>query len=63
MTQETAAQNIKSQLKYNIENGKIELKWKPMHGQLYRVTERPSVDKEHSMAWLCSTDIKEEVES
>jgi hypothetical protein len=35
MKQETAAQTIKGQLKSNIENEKIELKSKPIHGKLY----------------------------
>jgi hypothetical protein len=36
VTQETAAQNIKKQLKSSIENEKMEeLKRKPIHGQLY----------------------------
>jgi hypothetical protein len=50
MTQETAAQNIKNQLKSSIENEKTEeLKRKPMHGQLYWDVETPSVDKEKSL--------------
>jgi hypothetical protein len=41
MTQETAAQNIKNQLKSTIENEKIEaLERKPMHGQFYCDLER-----------------------
>ena len=64
MTQETAAQNIKKQLKSSIENGKIEgLRSKPMHGQFYRHLERTSGDKEKYLAWLCSTGLKGEMES
>jgi len=59
MAQETAAQNIKNQLKSSTENEKTEeLKRKPMHGQFYRGLERPSVDKEKSMVWLCSSGPK-----
>ena len=50
MIQETAAQNIKNWLISGIVNEKIEeLKRKPMHGQLYRDLERPSVHKEKSL--------------
>jgi len=45
MTQETASQNIKSQLTSSNENEKMELKRKPVHGQLHWNRERPSVDK------------------
>jgi len=63
MTQ-TAAQYIKKQLKSSIENEKIEeLKRKPIHGQLYQDLERPSVDKEKSLAWLCDSGLKGEMES
>jgi hypothetical protein len=49
MIQETAAQNIKNQLKSRIENKKIEeLKGKPMHSHFYWDLERPPVDKEIS---------------
>jgi hypothetical protein len=42
----------------NIENGKIdELKRKPMHAQFYQDLERPSVDKEKSLAWLCRSGL------
>jgi hypothetical protein len=42
MTQETAAQNSKNQLKSSIENEKIEeLKMKQMNVQFYRDLERP----------------------
>jgi hypothetical protein len=55
MTQETAAQNIKNQLTSSTADEKTEeLKRKPMHGQFYQNLERPSVDKEKSLAWLCS---------
>jgi hypothetical protein len=55
MTQETATQNITTQLKSSKENDKIEKNQrKPMHGQLYRDLERPSVDTEKSLAWLCT---------
>jgi hypothetical protein len=51
MAQETASQNIKNQLKSSIENKKVdELKRKPVHGQFYWDHERPSVDKEKSLA-------------
>jgi hypothetical protein len=63
MTQ-TAAQNIKNQRKSSTENKKIEeLKWKSMHGQFYWDTERPSVGKEKSLAWLCSSGLEGEMES
>jgi anti-sigma28 factor (negative regulator of flagellin synthesis) len=59
MAQESAAQNIKKQVKSSIENEKIEeLKRKPMHGQFYQNLERPSVDKEKSLAWLCGSGLK-----
>jgi hypothetical protein len=46
MTQETASQNIKNQLKSSTENEMVEeIKRKPMHGQFYWDPERPSVDK------------------
>jgi len=61
MTQETAAQNIKNQLKSSMENKKIEvIKRKPMHGQFYWDLERPSVDK--SLVWLGSSGLKGEME-
>jgi hypothetical protein len=34
-----------------------------MHGQFYRVLERPSVGKEKSLEWLCSTGLKGETDS
>jgi hypothetical protein len=46
VTQVTSAQNIKNQLKPSIANKKTEdLKRKPVHGQFYKETERPSADK------------------
>ena len=55
-TQETAAQNIKNQLKSNTENEMVEaLKRKPVHGQFYQDNARPLVDKEKPLVWLyCS---------
>jgi len=64
MTQETAAQNIKSQLKSSTENEKIvETKRKPMHGQFYLDPERPSVDTEKFLVWLCNSGLKGKIES
>jgi hypothetical protein len=62
--QETAAQkNIKNQLKSSIENEKIEeLRMKPMHGQFYRDCERPSLEEEKSLVWICSSGLKGETE-
>jgi hypothetical protein len=34
-----------------------------MHGQFYQDLERPSVDKEKSLAWLYSSGLKGETES
>jgi len=34
-----------------------------MHGQFYWYLERPSVDKEKSSMWLCSSGLKEKIES
>jgi len=34
-----------------------------MHGRFYRDLERPSVDKEKSLAWLCGSGLKGEMES
>jgi hypothetical protein len=54
-TQGSAAQNIKYQLTSTTENEKTEeLKRKPMHGQYCWDLERPSVDKEKSLVWVCS---------
>jgi hypothetical protein len=36
---------------------------KPMHGQLNWDLERPSVEKENSLEWLCSSCLKGEIES
>jgi hypothetical protein len=64
MAQETAAKNIKNQLKSNTENEKIEdFERKPEHGQFYWDLEWASVDKEKSLAWLCSSGVKEETGS
>jgi hypothetical protein len=64
MTKETAVQNIKNLLKSSIANKKIEaVKSKSMHGQIYQDLERPSGDKEKSLAWLCSSGLKGETES
>ena len=64
MTQETAAQNIKNQLKSSTEIEKAEeLKRKPMHGQFYWDNERPSVGKEKSTVWLCHSGLKGEIEN
>jgi len=59
MTQVTAAQNIKNQLKPSIENKKTEaLKSKPMHGQFYQELERPSANKEKSQVWIFSSGLE-----
>jgi hypothetical protein len=51
MTQETAAQNVKNQLKSSIDYKRIEgLESQSMRGKFYRDLERPSVDKEKSVA-------------
>jgi hypothetical protein len=34
-----------------------------MRGKFYRDLERPSVDKEKSVAWLCCSGLKGEMES
>jgi hypothetical protein len=34
-----------------------------MHGQFYRDLENPSVDKENSLTWLCSSGLKGEMQS
>jgi arabinogalactan endo-1,4-beta-galactosidase len=61
MTQETAAQNIKNQLKSSTENEKIEdFERKPEHGQFYWELEWAPVDKEKSLACLCSSGVKGE---
>ena len=62
-TQETASQNFNNRLYCSIANEKVsELKRKPMHGQFYLVLERPSVDKEKSLAWFCSSGLKRETD-
>jgi hypothetical protein len=59
MTQETAAQTTKNQLKPSIKKEKTEeLNSKPMHGQFYWELERPSADKEKSLVWFCSSGLK-----
>ena len=59
MTEGTAAQHIKNQLKPNtFKEKKEELESKQMYGKFYRDLVRPSVDKEKSLAWLCSSGIK-----
>jgi len=64
MTQETAAQNNKNQLKSSTEIEKTEeLKRKPMHGQFYGDNERPSVGKEKCIMWLCCSGLKGEMEN
>jgi hypothetical protein len=64
MTQETATQNIKNQLKHTIKKRKIEeLKSKPMYGQFYWELERTSTGKEKSLVWLCSSGLKGETKS
>jgi hypothetical protein len=64
MTQETVAQNIKNQLKSSTENEKIvETKSKPMHRQFYLDPERPSVDTEKFLVWLCNSGLKGKTES
>jgi hypothetical protein len=45
----------------NIENKKIELKRKPMHVQFYRKLRRPSANEEKSLAWLCSSGLREKL--
>jgi len=63
MRQETAAHNTKNQIKTSTENGKIEeLKLKPIHGPSNWHLERPSLDKEKSMAWVCSSGLMGETE-
>ena len=60
ITQDTAAQNFKNQLKSSIENEKIEeLKRKSLHGKFFRDFERLSVDKEMSLALLYSSGLRE----
>jgi hypothetical protein len=64
MTQETAIQNIKNQLKSSTKNEKMEgHKRNPMHGQFYQDHERPSEDKEKSLAKLSSSGLTGEMDS
>jgi len=64
MTQETAVQNIKNQLKSSIENEKIEeLNSKQVHEQFCWDLERPSVYKKKSLALLCSSGLQGETKS
>jgi hypothetical protein len=64
VAQKTAAQNTKNQLKSSTEKEKIEdLKRKTEHGRYYWDLEWASVDKEKSLAWLCSSGEKGEPES
>jgi hypothetical protein len=59
----TAAQNIKSHHKSSIENKKREeFKRQPKCGQFCWDLERPSVDKEKSLVWVCSWSLKGEME-
>jgi hypothetical protein len=58
MGQETTAQNINNQLKSSTENKKTgEMKKKPIHGKFYQQLERPSADKEKSLAWLSTSGL------
>ena len=64
MRQETAAHNTKNQMKSSTGNEKIEkLERKPMRGQSNTDFERLSVDKEKSMAWLCTSHLMGETGS
>ena len=64
MTQETAAQNNRNQLKFSTESEKIEdIKRKPEHRQFYWEREWALVDKEKSLLSLCSSRLKGETES
>ena len=63
MTQETIPQNVKNQLKSSTENektGELKRKLVLVHGQFYRDPERPSRDKENSLASLCSSGLRGE---
>lgn len=56
--------SLKKSLKDRIHKDKKEkLKQKPLHGQLFRMLDRPFVDKEASMQWLSSAGLKAETES
>jgi hypothetical protein len=64
MTQKTAAQKIKNRLKSRNEKKQDRRNQrKPMHGQLYQDLERPSVDKEKSLAWLYGSGLKGQMKS
>jgi hypothetical protein len=64
MIQETAAYNTKNQIKSSTEYEKIqEPKQKLMQGQSNQDFERPSVPKEKSMTWVCSSGQMGETES
>jgi len=55
VTQETAAQNIKNLHKSSTENKKIEeFRRQPLHGKFCWDLERPSVDTEKCLVWVCS---------
>jgi hypothetical protein len=57
-------QNFKNHFNSSIENKNIEeLKSKPMHRQFYQDLETLSVDREKSLAWLCTSSLKGETES
>ena len=64
MKQEAAAQSIKNQLKSSIESKTVEeLKRKPVHREFNQDLERPSGDKGKSLAWLCRSALKAEMEN
>ena len=64
MKQQTAAQSIRNQLKSSSESKMIEeLKRKPVHGEFNQDLERPSGDKGKSLAWLCRSALKAEMEN
>jgi hypothetical protein len=64
MKHKTAAQNIKNKLKSSTDNETTEeLRSKTTRWQFYRNLGRPSVNKEISLAWLCSSGMKGETES
>lgn len=51
-------------LKNSIEEHRVaHVKNKPLHGQILRQLDKPFVDKEASLAWLRSSDLKGETES
>jgi hypothetical protein len=57
-------QNFKNHFNSSIENKNIgEIKSKPMHRQFCQDLETPSVDREKSLAWLCTSCLKGETES